>query len=199
MKCHASQQAIKTAQRYQRLTLSISRLFESSSTSLGEAHLGYPGNGLPENVKFLYASEELDYETLKNVKRVLQTHGTTCCKQYRYSLRALAFDPILTFQEQVEPMISIRETWTQHTSITLYHLRRLFSAFQATDKRDLFYALLGLVTDWGSSTPLYPSYTTSKREAIAQAVFKCVSEQGGIGFLLGERFFRDDEEEKMPS
>ena len=152
---------------------------------------------LPKNIKFLYASEEFSYMTLRSVVQVLQIHGTTCCKQYRYTLRALAFDPILTFQEQVEPMVSTRETWTHQTSTTLFGLRRLFSAFQATDKRDLFYALLGLVTNWGSSTPLYPNYGASPREAIVQAVFKCVSEQGGLEFLQGERFFRGQED--MPS
>lgn len=134
---------------------------------------------LPNNLKFLYASEEFSYETLRSVVQVLQFHGTTCCKQYRYTLRAPAFDPILTFQEQVEPRVSTRETWTKHTSITLFRLRRLFSAFQATEKRDLFYALLGLVTNWGSSAPLYPNYGIPLREAIVQAVFKCISEQGG--------------------
>lgn len=152
---------------------------------------------LPKNLKFFYASEEFSYETLSSVVRVLQVHGTTCCKKYRYALRAQAFDPILTFQEQVDPMVSTRETWTHHTSTTLFHLRRLFSAFQATEKRDLFYALLGLVTNWGSSTPLYPNYGISVREAIIQAVFKCISEQGGLEFLQGERFFRDKED--MPS
>lgn len=111
---------------------------------------------LPKNLKFLYSSEEFAYETLKSVVQGLQIHGTTCCKQYRYTLRALAFDPILTFQEQVEPMVSTRETWTNQTLTTLFHLRRQFSASQASQKRDLFYALLGLVTSWGSSnTPLY--------------------------------------------
>ena len=94
-------------------------------------------------------------------------------------------------------MISTRETWTHQASVSLFGLRRLFSAFQATEKRDLFYALLGLVTDWGSSTPLYPNYGISLREAIVQAVFKCISEQGGVEFLQGERLFRG--QEGMPS
>lgn len=68
---------------------------------------------LPQHVKFLYASEEFSYERLKSVVLGLQLHGLTCCKQYRYSLRELAFNPILTFQEQVEPMVATRETWTQ--------------------------------------------------------------------------------------
>ncbi|KAF4630994.1 hypothetical protein G7Y89_g7140 [Cudoniella acicularis] len=152
---------------------------------------------LPKSVKFLYSSEEFSYETLRSVVQVLQVHGTTCCKQYRYTLRALAFDPILTLQEQVEPMVSTRETWTHQTPVTLFYLRRLFSASQATEKRDLFYALLGLVTSWGPSTPLYPNYNISLREAIIQAVFKCISEQGGVEFLQGERFFRDQKD--MPS
>lgn len=81
--------------------------------------------------------------------------------------------------EQVEPMVFTRETWTHQTPTTLFYLRRQFSASQASQKRDLFYALLGLVTSWGSDTPLYPDYGISQKEAITQAVFKCISEQEG--------------------
>lgn len=134
---------------------------------------------LPKSLKFLYSSEEFSYEVLKSVVQGLQIHGTTCCKQYWYVLRGLAFDTILTFQEQVEPMVFTRETWTHQTPTTLFYLRRQFSASQASQKRDLFYALLGLVTSWGSDTPLYPDYGISQKEAITQAVFKCISEQEG--------------------
>lgn len=65
---------------------------------------------LPKKLRFHYASEECSYETLKSVVQGLQVHGLTCCKQHRYTLRAAAFNPILTFQEQVEPMVSTRET-----------------------------------------------------------------------------------------
>jgi hypothetical protein len=81
--------------------------------------------------------------------------------------------------------------------MTLSRLRRHFSASQATNKCDLFYALLGLVTSWGSHEPLYPDYTIPRKDAITQAVFKCISEEEGLGFLLGERIFRA--EEAMPS
>ncbi|KAL9611450.1 MAG: hypothetical protein Q9167_003887 [Letrouitia subvulpina] len=149
---------------------------------------------LPKNVKFLYSSEEFSYRTLRSVVQGLQVHGTTCCKQYRYTLRAEAFDPILSFQEHAEPMVSTRETWNHQTPVTLFRLRRLFSAFQATEKRDLFYALLGLVTSWGASTPLYPDYGIHLRESATQAVFKCISKHGGLDFLQGESFFRRQED-----
>lgn len=143
---------------------------------------------LPKQLQFLYSSEEFTYERLKSVVEGLQKHGTTCCKQYRYSLRAHAFDPILTLQEQVEPMVYTRETWNDETLLTLSSLRRQFSASRATQRRDLFYALLGLVTSWSSTTPLYPDYSVSDKEAITQAVFKCVvSEEGKLETLLGER------------
>lgn len=95
-------------------------------------------------------------------------------------------------------MVSTRETWTHQTPTTLFHLRRLFSAFKATEQRDLFYALLGLVTSWGAGTPLHPNYGIPLKEAITQAVFKCISEQGGLSFLQGERIFRG-QKENMPS
>ena len=152
---------------------------------------------LPRNLQFRYASEEFAYDTLRIVVQGLQKHGTTCCKQYRYTLRASAFDPILTLQERIEPMVSIRETWTYQKPMTLSHLRRHFSASQATNKCDLFYALLGLVTSWGSHDKLEPNYGVTLKDAITQAVFRCISEEEGLGFLLGERIFRA--EEPMPS
>ena len=145
---------------------------------------------LPASVRFLYASEELPYQTLREVVQMLRTHAATCCKSHRMTLRALAFDPLLTMQEQVDPMVTTRETWAKHEPLTLSQLRRQFYAFQATEKRDLFYGLLGLVTEWCSGIPLRPNYDVSLRVAVTEAAFKCMSEQGGMEFLLGERLFR---------
>jgi hypothetical protein len=89
---------------------------------------------LPKHLEFYYSSEEINYDTLTSVVQGLQLHGTTCCKQYRYTLRALAFDPILTLQEQIEPMVFTRETWTRQRPLTLFYLRRQFSASMASEK-----------------------------------------------------------------
>ncbi|KAL8387242.1 hypothetical protein RB595_010052 [Gaeumannomyces hyphopodioides] len=145
---------------------------------------------LPASVRFRYASEELPYQTLRGVVEMLKTHAATCCKPHRMTLRALAFDPLLTLQEQVDPMISTRETWKSDKPLTLFQLRRQFYASQATEKRDLFYGLLGLAKEWCSYKPLEPNYGVSLRAAVTEAVFKCASEQGGVEFLLGERLFR---------
>ncbi|KAI5917471.1 heterokaryon incompatibility protein-domain-containing protein [Camillea tinctor] len=145
---------------------------------------------LSRSVKFLYASEELPYQTIRGVVEALKTHAATCCKLHRMSLRALAFDRLLVIQEQIDPIVSTRERWANQEPTSLFQLRRQFYAFQATEKRDLFYGLLGLVTDWGSTKPLRPNYGSPLRIAITEAVFKCISEQGGMGFLLGERLFR---------
>jgi hypothetical protein len=143
---------------------------------------------LPKCVQFFYSSEELPYRTIRSAVDNLQTHGTTCCKQYRYTLRAKAFDPILTLQEQVEPMVYARESWNDKSSLTIFNLRRQFSGSRATQKRDLFYALLGLVADWKDVAPLYPDYKISEKEAISQAVFKCIlSESGRLETINGER------------
>ncbi|KAI1505463.1 heterokaryon incompatibility protein-domain-containing protein [Biscogniauxia marginata] len=154
---------------------------------------------LPRSVKFIYASEELSYEVVRGVVDMLKTHAATCCKLHRMSLRALAFDPLLVIQEQVDPIVSTRENWSKQESTTLFQLRRQFYAFQATEKRDLFYGLLGLVTDWGSTKPLQPNYSSTPRVAITEAVFRCISEQGGMGFLLGERLFRAADKPDNPN
>ncbi|KAI2469715.1 heterokaryon incompatibility protein-domain-containing protein [Annulohypoxylon bovei var. microspora] len=129
---------------------------------------------------------------------MLNTHAATCCKSHRMTLRALGFDPLLVIQEQVDPIVSTREKWAKHESTTLSQLRRQFYAFQATEKRDLFYGLLGLVTDWGSTEPLQPNYGSPPRVAITEAVFKCISEQAGMEFLLGERMFRISDPKNTP-
>lgn len=142
-------------------------------------------------IEFRYASERFSYETLRSVTQVLDTHATTCCKSLRMSLRAPAWDPLMIFEEQVEPMVHTRETWKRQAPTTLFDLRRRFSAYEATDKRDLFYALIGLVTTWGPTAPLNPNYEASLKDAIITAVFKCVLEHDGIGFLQGSRLFRN--------
>lgn len=153
---------------------------------------------LPKKVQFLYASEEFSYETLRSVVHVLDTHATTCCKPRRMELKGAAFDPLMVFQEQVEPMVSTRETWKNRAPTTLFELRRQFSAFHASEKRDLHYALLGLVTTWRSASPLIPDYGVPLESAVTKAVFKCISEQDGTEFLQGERRFRSSED-TMPS
>ncbi|XDG07642.1 hypothetical protein ABKA04_007257 [Annulohypoxylon sp. FPYF3050] len=154
---------------------------------------------LPSKVTFLYASEELPYQALVGAVGMLNTHAATCCKSHRMTLRALGFDPILVIQEQVDPIVSTREKWAKRESTTLSQLRRQFYAFQATEKRDLFYGLLGLVTDWGSADPLVPDYDSIPRVAIADAVYKCISEQAGMEFLLGERIFRGSDPDNTPN
>ncbi|KAI1350381.1 heterokaryon incompatibility protein-domain-containing protein [Xylaria sp. FL0043] len=153
---------------------------------------------LPPSVKFLYASEEFSYQTLRGVVGMLKSHATTCCMPHRMTLRALAFDPLLTIQERADPLVSTRETWANSESISLSQLRREFYAFQATEKRDLFYGLLGIVTEWGSGKPLQPNYSVPTRKAITEAVFKCTSEQGGMEFLLGERLFHTLDQQDAP-
>ncbi|KAI1457281.1 heterokaryon incompatibility protein-domain-containing protein [Annulohypoxylon moriforme] len=154
---------------------------------------------LPRKVTFLYASEQLPYQALVGAVAMLNTHAATCCKSHRMTLRALGFDPLLVIQEQVDPIVSTRERWANRESTTLSQLRRQFYAFQATEKRDLFYGLLGLVTDWGSAGPLVPNYGSPSRVAITEAVFKCISEQTGMEFLLGERMFRSLDPENTPN
>ncbi|KAI0597439.1 heterokaryon incompatibility protein-domain-containing protein [Biscogniauxia sp. FL1348] len=154
---------------------------------------------LPPRVEFVYASEALSYAVLRGVVDMLRTHAATCCKMHRMSLRALAFDRLLVIQEQVDPIVSTREKWSRRESTTLFQLRRQFYAFQATEKRDLFYGLLGLVTDWGASKPLRPNYGCTPRAAITEAVFRCISEQGGMGFLLGGRLFRAPDNPDIPN
>ncbi|KAI0885970.1 heterokaryon incompatibility protein-domain-containing protein [Annulohypoxylon maeteangense] len=153
---------------------------------------------LPSKVTFLYASEQLPYQALVGAVGMLNTHAATCCKSHRMTLRALGFDPLVVIQEQVDPIVSTREKWANHESTTLSQLRRQFYAFQATEKRDLFYGLLGLVNDWGSAGPLIPNYGSPPHVAITEAVFKCISEQAGMEFLLGERLFRTSDPENTP-
>ncbi|KAF5238840.1 hypothetical protein FANTH_10168 [Fusarium anthophilum] len=151
---------------------------------------------LPDSVKLIYSSEEISYEVLQSAVKVLNTHAGACCKEVRTSLRAEAFDPLLAIQEQVDPLVSIREAQAQQLQTTLLQLRRQFHASKATEVVDLFYGLLGLVTTW-SSTPLVPDYKAEPRKAIAEAVSTCFSDKGGMEILMGQRTV--NESRKFPS
>ncbi|RGP70274.1 heterokaryon incompatibility [Fusarium sporotrichioides] len=101
---------------------------------------------LPKTINFVYSSEEFSYDVLRSAVETLNSHAGGCCKDVRTSLRAEAFDPLLAVQEQVDPLVSIRETQKQLLQTRLSQLRRQFHASEATNVKDLFYGLLGLVT-----------------------------------------------------
>lgn len=147
---------------------------------------------LPKQVEVLFASEHLSYATIKRAAQAALAHCRTCCNQDKLRLAGdIAYQFFDTVRALFEGFISAQEALNQGVKVTLLQLRRQFYMCQATDMRDLFYGLLGLVTDWPSGVPLQPDYRIPQRDAIVNAAAACLSKQGnGMLFLMGERRLR---------
>lgn len=167
---------------------------------------------LPDTVEFVYSSKCFPYSTLAKVTEELTKHSLTCCKTDALSLAGdMAFDVLMLLESEVAPLIRAREQQKQPAkesrdggSVTLFQLRNQFFSRQATNKRDLFYGLLSLVSKRSSSHPVQPNYAIPLREAVTEAAFACVLE-GGMDFLIGERarhmsdsIFSAEERQRMP-
>jgi len=144
---------------------------------------------LPPMVEFIYGSECFPYPMILKMTEELTAHcSKKCCKTDAVSLAGdLAFEVLLLAGTQAGPMILAREDLTKEDAdLDLFKLRKRFYSRQATEKRDLFYGLLSLVTKWSSTEGLQPNYAIPLREAVTEAAFACVLE-GGMDFLVGER------------
>ncbi|OTB03032.1 hypothetical protein M426DRAFT_263820 [Hypoxylon sp. CI-4A] len=141
---------------------------------------------LPPKIEFRYGSASFDEETLRGVRDGLVNQDDSD-KEYRHKLTGEGFDPLMTFESIVVPMVSTREEWHKGTSLTLPGLRRRFPASEASWRQDLFYSLLGMVKDWGSQKPLKPDYALPSAQAIREAVYHCLLVEGNINFLHGLR------------
>lgn len=146
---------------------------------------------LPPQIQFMYGSEQFPYSEFLSLAEYLRQHAV-CCSHYRERLPALGFDPLMLFEEQVEPMISVRRRWRDPgESFTLLELRRLFSASEASVLQGLFYALLGIVNKSGTGIPLRLDYRLSSTDDIIGTVYSCMVDYGGVALLQGERIDHD--------
>jgi hypothetical protein len=83
-------------------------------------------------------------------------------------------------------MLTIVESgnlWRKKESITLLTLLRLYYTKEATDARDKVYGLLGLVTDWGNSAAIAPSYTIAASELYQEVALRSIEASGSLAIL----------------
>ncbi|KAK4197932.1 hypothetical protein QBC40DRAFT_267209 [Triangularia verruculosa] len=158
---------------------------------------------LPPEIQLLVDDKELCYLTLKNAVEGLARHSMMdCCKGHRLGLSGLGFETIVTIEERIGSMVFIRQQRVEGTPTSFTELRRRLCGSEVSWKRDSFYGFFGIATttvqvtdprtDEVTSKLIFePSYTSSVRTALSQAVFGCLRyEDDGVELLLGERLFR---------
>ncbi|KAK3345982.1 heterokaryon incompatibility protein-domain-containing protein [Lasiosphaeria hispida] len=139
---------------------------------------------LPNEVEFICGTVKFSYEKARKGTEVLFKHCLECCRAEMLGLLGeVAFEVLVAAYERIGSMVTTREEVRKGKAINLTSLRRRFHMCQATNKRDLFYGLLGLV----SNTNLQPDYASPWGDAIIGAAWMCVSGENGMEFLLGER------------
>ncbi|KAF1999779.1 HET-domain-containing protein [Amniculicola lignicola CBS 123094] len=146
---------------------------------------------LPEKAEFIFASEIWNYDTLRNAVDHFTRHCASCCEPL-YS-RYRSTDPLTT--GVVGPMASIlhclfviRYCLKKGEILTLAELRTLLCASHATDQRDLFYGLLGLVTTAQEITSDFrPDYTLHPKAALTRAVVREIDRSQSLDIITGPR------------
>ncbi|KAI1415164.1 HET-domain-containing protein [Hypoxylon sp. FL1857] len=150
---------------------------------------------LPGQIEFAFASETCPYTVMTNLEPRHLLHLRTCCIAQWYSLyknRGI-YQVISDFFPSMEPLVSVRESLTGDSQISLFYLREEFWAFRATDPRDFIYGLLGMVTDWGGAEPLIPDYKLPLSTVVCEALFRCIKQSKNLKPLMGIRRLSDNE------
>ena len=107
------------------------------------------------------------------------------CLDLNQQLFRSALDTITLFSQIVLDIEQTKVRWKAEKSINLLQLLRKFRSKQATDHRDKVYALLGLITDWGSAEPIVPDYTLSVETVYKKTVLKLIEVTQSTSVLCG--------------
>ncbi|KAI6086931.1 HET-domain-containing protein [Hypoxylon rubiginosum] len=146
---------------------------------------------LPSLVEFAFASETCEYEVLDNFLRHFIRHANSCCSAWIQELYG-QYLPVQALVGDVGALISIRQSLAKGAKFTLLQLRSTFWTFQATDQRDLIYALLGVANDWGiGMEPLEPDYSLSYAKIVCEVFFRCIRQTKSLLALGGYRWLSD--------
>ncbi|KAI1758563.1 HET-domain-containing protein [Hypoxylon sp. FL1150] len=143
---------------------------------------------LPSRVEFAFASETCEYEVLESFFQNFSKHVGSCCKDWLQEL----YDKHLPAQAligDVGALISTRQSLAKGSKFTLLELRSMFWTFEATDQRDLIYALLGVVEDWENDVqPLRPDYSLPYTKVVCEVFFSFIHHTGDLRALEGHRW-----------
>ncbi|KAF2140653.1 uncharacterized protein K452DRAFT_319554 [Aplosporella prunicola CBS 121167] len=142
---------------------------------------------VPANATFVYASESCPADVLVASKVVFLKHSTCCdfwwtelFQQQRQT--GIAFNAIF---DSLIPILSTRGRYQAGIRHDLFLQRHTCCQLQATNPRDLIYALIGILRDH-ESAKFMVNYSQPTEEVFAQAAFYSML-QNGWKVLLGQR------------
>ncbi|KAI4862198.1 HET-domain-containing protein [Hypoxylon rubiginosum] len=146
---------------------------------------------LPNRVEFAFASETCQYEVFDNFLRYFSGHANSCCTPWLQELYD-QYLPVQALIGDVGALVSVRQSLVEGAKFTLLELRSTFWTSEATDQRDLIYALLGLANNWGDDMqPLKPNYSLPYAKVVCEVFFRCVRQTKDLQALRGYRWLPD--------
>ncbi|KAK7742132.1 hypothetical protein SLS53_004718 [Cytospora paraplurivora] len=144
---------------------------------------------IPKEATLAYASETYPFSMFQGSDGNFAKHVNGCCFSRDYHAGIL-----INMISQRGPLIKLRQDWARDSVVLMSDLRSTFWSYQATDTRDLFYGLLGLVkyprthiSEPAVVPTLVPSYEVPESEAIAGACFEDIRQSKTLDILLGFR------------
>ncbi|CAH0003359.1 unnamed protein product [Clonostachys byssicola] len=146
---------------------------------------------LPPEVVFAFASETCPYEVIYNMHAVFGAHANSCCAKlwFRFTENPTpACELIIAVNLRHGPLIAVRRRRVNGETMTLSDLRQRFCTFEATQMRDLFYGLLGMVNTSGADLPLVPDYGITEAEAISIACYTSIKQNQNLDIIQGSRW-----------
>lgn len=102
------------------------------------------------------------------------------CQYFFWSL-----DPLVIMSLVTDAFTEITYWLRSRMPIRLQDLRDCCSSKLASDRRDLYFALFGLVNSWGRTGALIPDYTKSFEDALVHAAMTMLSDSWSL--LVGSR------------
>ncbi|XXG99945.1 rRNA biogenesis protein rrp36 [Hypoxylon texense] len=146
---------------------------------------------LPKRVQFSFASETCDCEVFDNFLQHFSRHANLCCSAWLQDLYDRCL-PVQALIGDVGALITVRQALVRGATFTLLDLRITFWTFEATDQRDLIYALLSLANNWGNGMqPLKPDYSLPYAKVVCEAFFRCIQQTRDLQALGGYRWLPD--------
>ena len=137
---------------------------------------------LPSSVTVVFGRFTAPFRMYADASSNLERHMASCCAGVIPTEKHAPLS-VETFCRKVLTIVESGNLWRKKGSITLLTLLRLYHAKEATDARDRVYGLLGLVTDWGNSRAIAPSYTIAAPELYQEVALKSIEASGSLAIL----------------
>ncbi|KAF2729234.1 hypothetical protein EJ04DRAFT_556253 [Polyplosphaeria fusca] len=152
---------------------------------------------LPPRVTFIYASERAPHTLFTAAFDNIWFHVHKCCRadiSPRLDDDSIVNKAVVLLLTTVRSITTIRDDVDNNRHLSLKRLRIRLCSSQATDRRDLFYAVNGL----SQNTSIRPDYTVSIRTAHARIILEEIKSSRSLLVLTGPRHLASSHRE-LPS